>query len=115
MTKITEYVVGEFIKLVSVCNENGMADLIGDLPALPYCFPKRECFQVGSVEVCWSDWLRIRDFSVRIECSTVEGVTKAISFHVRGIKCDEVSGEIYHIVRDYIINKCSINKESSQL
>lgn len=115
MTKIMEYVVEEFIKLISVCDEDGMADLIGDLPALPYCLPKSECLQVGSVEVCWSDWLRLRDFSVRIESSTVEGVPKAISFHAKGIKCSEVSEEIYYAVRDYILSKCSINEESPQL
>ncbi len=115
MPKIKEYTVGEFIKLVSVCGENSMADLVGDLPALPYCFPKSECLQVGGVEVCWSDWLRLRGFSVRIESSTVEGVPKSISFHARGIKCDEVSEEIYYVVRDYILSKCSIDEKTLQL
>lgn len=107
MTKVTEHIVEEFIKLVSVCNEDGTADLIGDLPALPYCFIKSECLQVGNVEICWSEWLRVNDFLVRIEGSTIEGTLKAISFHVKGIKCEEVSKDIYYILRDYVLSKCS--------
>lgn len=113
MSKITEYVVEEFIKLVSVCNEDGTADLIGDLPALPYCFSKDECFHVGNVEVCWSEWLRLRDFSVRVEGSRVEEAFKSISFHVKEIKCSDVSKEIYYMVRDYILEKCSASREST--
>ncbi|MGC8974630.1 MAG: hypothetical protein ACP5KB_00345 [Thermoprotei archaeon] len=107
MTRVTEYVVEEFVKLVSVCNEDGTADLIGDLPALPYCFTKSECLQVSNVEICWSEWLQINDFLVRIEGSTIEGVLKAISFHVKGIKCEKVSKDIYYILCDYILSKCS--------
>jgi len=112
VAKMSEYVVEEFIKLVSVCNEDGTADLIGDLPALPYCFSRSECFQVGNVDVCWSEWMRLRDFLVRIEGSAVEGVLKAISFHVKGIKCEEASKEIYYVVRDYILRECSASDES---
>lgn len=110
MARMTEYVLEEFIKLVSVCNEDGTADLIGDLPALPYCFSKSECIRVSNVEVCWSEWVRLRNLSVRIEGATVEGVLKATSFHVRGVKCEEVSMETYYVVRDYILRECSAGK-----
>jgi hypothetical protein len=107
MVRVTEYVVEEFVKIVAVCGDDGTADLVGDLPALPYCFPKSECLHVGNVEVCWSEWLRLGDFSLRVEGSTVEGILKAISFHIKGIKCEEVSGDIYYVVRDHILKECS--------
>lgn len=106
MLELLEHVVSDFVKIVYVCSDDGSAEALGDLPALPYCFTRSECVRVRDAEVCWSEWLRINDLQARIEGAVVEDGFASISFQVRGIKCGDDPEKLYQLVREHVLKTC---------
>ncbi|MEM2020646.1 MAG: hypothetical protein QXP80_00265 [Zestosphaera sp.] len=106
MPKVIEHLIYEFIKVIFICDNGDSAEALGDLPALPYCFTSSECVRIDKTEVCWSEWLKIKDFLVRVESSTVSGLPTSISFHARGVKCSDDPKKVYDLISEYLNDVC---------
>ncbi|MEM0014528.1 MAG: hypothetical protein QXX81_00360 [Zestosphaera sp.] len=108
MPKLLEYVVKDFVKVVYLCNDDGSAEALGDLPALPYCFTHSECVGAGSTKVCWSEWFEVGVLQVRVESAAVGGDLASISFQARGVRCGDDPERVYSLVREHVLKTCSV-------
>jgi len=106
-----EHIVNDHIKLVYICSNDNVCTVIGDLPALSWCFDKGDELSVSESRLCYS-----RRFTINIKGSTVEvviegaevlGELKSISFVAYGVKGDMNPEVLYKAVSEYVINICS--------
>ncbi|MCC6046787.1 MAG: hypothetical protein LM571_01150 [Desulfurococcaceae archaeon] len=101
-----EYVVQGFIKLLLVCSEE--PHVVGDLPALPYCFGCSKFLEVDGVRVCYSEELTLPSgVTVVVSGTEVLGELRSVSFVARNVTCDVDPGSLLRAVEDYIMSTCS--------
>ena len=105
MPVVIEHIIDDFIKIVFVC-ENEKATVVGDLPALPWCFECSEELVCSSARICRSSIKRIGRYEVVIESTNIEGKLKSIGFLAYNVKCNEDPRTLYESIRNYIVEMC---------
>gem|GEM_PF-634095 len=107
-----EYVVRGFIKLLLVCSEE--PHVIGDLPALPYCFSCSKSLEVGGVRMCYSEELTLPSgITVVVGGAEVFGELRSITFLARKVTCDVDPGSLLRDIENYVTSKCSGAREEA--
>lgn len=107
-----EYVVRGFIKLLLVCSEE--PHVIGDLPALPYCFSCSKILEVEGIRMCYSEELTLPSgITVVVGGTEILGELRSISFLARNITCDVDPDSLLRDVENYITSRCSNSREGT--
>ncbi|MCD6428545.1 MAG: hypothetical protein J7L12_02890 [Desulfurococcales archaeon] len=106
-----EYVVNDHIKVVYVCNENGACIVIGDLPALYWCFDEDDELSVSESRLCYSKRLTINVeenvVQVVIEGAEVLGKVRSVSFIAYGVRSNLNPEVLYRVISEYVMSVCS--------
>jgi len=107
---VKEYVVDDHVKLVYVCNSNECL-VIGDLPALEWCFEVGEELSIGEVRLCYSRRSEIDvmgdSVHVVIEGAEVLGQLRSVSFVAYDVRGDLRPEALYKAVVNYVNTACS--------
>ena len=107
---IKEYVIDDHVKIVYICDGSECL-VIGDLPALEWCFEMNDELSISEVKVCYSEKLivEIEDSTIQvvIEGAEVLGRLRSISFIAYGVRSDLEPEAIYRAVINHINSVCS--------
>jgi hypothetical protein len=107
-----EYVVRGFVKLLLVCSEE--PHVVGDLPALPYCFGCPKSLEVEGARVCYSEELALPSGVIVVIGGTeVFGELRSVSFVARNVTCDVDPDSLLRAVEDYVTFRCSNTREGA--
>jgi len=110
LVDIKEYVIDDHIKIVYICDGSECL-VIGDLPALDWCFEINDELSISEVKVCYSEKsvVEIKENTVQvvIEGAEVLGKLRSIGFIAYGVRDSLEPKAVYRAVINYISSVCS--------
>ncbi len=106
-----EYIINDHIKVVYVCSDRDACTVIGDLPALHWCFDEDDELSISESKLRYSRRQIINVegnvVQVVIEGAEVLGKVRSISFIAYGVRSDLNPGVLYRAISEYIMNACN--------
>ena len=113
-----EYVINEHIKVVYVCGDNGNCVVVGDLPALPWCFDVEGELSVSTSKLYYKS-IRVdiegRSTRLVIEGAKVLGSLRSIGFVAYDVESNVRPDILYSKVSEHVIKMCEGKVEESNL
>ena len=105
-----EHIINDHIKVVYVCNNRDACIVIGDLPALHWCFDEVDELSISESKLRYSKRLTINvegnKVQVVIEGAEVLGKVRSIGFIAYGVGSDLNPEVLYRAISKYVMNTC---------
>jgi len=108
MPIVIEHIIHNYLKVTYICEE-GVGEVIGDIPGGPFCFEKYECVEESGQKVCLTAEIPAQGITLRFEGAKIFGELRTIRFIAYGVKCDADPIQLYTKAKELLQRTCGEN------